>query len=110
VTVRSDVLVAHTSTTGAVGLVAATVPAGQLWIVKDISIYNADTAVNSDARVLNSRAAVTSFGVWSVAVPFSTAVFISGRFIVFEAGDNVLVRSSAAVSMRWLMCGARLIV
>lgn len=109
-TVRSDVLILDSRTYVATAATTIlTVPSGELWIIKDLALYDGDIAVDTTFRMSLFRS--------SVEYPFLVRSLIhrvtqdiSGRFLCAEAGDEIRGNSSAAVNVRVYASGARLVV
>jgi hypothetical protein len=108
VAVRSDVLVHQSVAHGASNVITlATVPAGEVWLVKQICCDNrTGSAITGMAFHLRSG---TSVKIWQGAAAVSTPAIDKAGFAVLEAGDTIQVLSTIAGTVFWAFYGARLV-
>lgn len=109
-TVRSDILILDSRTYVATAATTiATVPAGEVWIMKDLALYDGDAAVDTTFRLSVFRTP-TEYPFLVRSLVHRVTQDIAGRFLVAEAGDEIRGNSSAAVNVRVYASGARLVL
>lgn len=107
--VRTDVLV-HDSRAYVAGVLQdlATVPAGEVWLVRFVAIRNA-TAVNGNVRIAVVRSGV-GVPVADPAINAGVTQQLTGQYFVLEAGDVFRVTTTAITGTVALFAsGARLV-
>lgn len=108
-TVRTDTPVLDSRAySAATPVVIATVPTGEVWLLRDITVRHT-SLVAVTVNIALVRGAVSA-PVFSQSVATGTAGISTGRYLGLVAGDQVQVTLSGAASCTTLMSGARLLV
>lgn len=107
--VRTDVLI-HVEKTHVLGVAQtlATVPAGEVWLIRQVVIDNR-TGSNASCFLALSRGGL-AIKLTQLVPAASSMLSADGRFFVAEEGDLLQGTSSVAGAVRWGVYGARLVV
>ena len=107
--VRSDVLHIASGVSLAVSApyVAEVVPAGERWIVKEVSIYN--PTAGAVVLAFNIRRGLLNAAIRNASTPSRRSAFWTAMELVVDAGDELLVYvDSAVIGMTVYVAGSRL--
>lgn len=108
--VRTDVLLLDNRLyVPATSTILSTVPAGEVWLVRTVTLWN-QSAVAAALFRLGIFRSPTEYPLLELAAAAQRTARADGTFLVFEAGDQVRGFVDIAANMRIGLFGARLVV